>query len=426
MNFEIPIVADQNTFPQVPPSTKLAILLPSARWSPMVRSIIGSLVGVASEEVAILIADNSESSQKRQFIEAMRGINPNIIAIAHKKNIGAFENFLYLFDWSKDVPFIAIMADDDWASPDYHVDAYRALVEIPNASQVEAGTALVDFGDGKLIYASQNSMIGNAAIDRMTQWSGIVARITMYNVSRRAACEAAIQYIRATPLHGTTLMENLWELNKLALGDFIHTTGHGCYVHYPAMCSHHGNTSQRIYEGWYKEAGLEYPFVWFGDLSTAIQCATFLMGKFSPISDPVQRLACGQHVFRHIFRDCFFPRFSGGECQAALPMLLALHTAAMDGVKRYCTLSFSQNAVISRDLIDWFIEVIRVFESRSQTTLPLLSERFRIFIDSMSCDFAQCGDELSYGSEHGRSDLSAPQQNQEKMGLGWLLKRLMS
>jgi hypothetical protein len=63
-------------FADIPQSARLAILLPTFRWSDHVRSTIGSLLGVANEEVVVLIGDNSENKEKRDFLKKIHAINP--------------------------------------------------------------------------------------------------------------------------------------------------------------------------------------------------------------------------------------------------------------------------------------------------------------------------------------------------------------
>ena len=380
MSLDVMIVnAGQDSFVQIPASVSLAILLPTARWTPLARSIIGSMVGVATEEIAVLVADNSENPDKLKFLQKIRNLNPNVIAVAHEKNIGALSNFIYLHDWCKNVKFSAIMADDDWMSPGYHPDAYRALLDRPHASSAAAGTTFVDIGDCNLVNVNQRSMCGNSPIQRMSQWNGIVARVTMYNTSRRDTLEAAIQFIKTTPLNGLTLLEDLWELSRLGFGDFVQLPGPCSLIHYPAQRSISGDETRRVYESLYKEAGLSYPFVFFGGLSTAIQCAVFLMGNLSPIADGEQRAACGQQVFRHLFTNSFLPGVSPESSKAAAATLFANHPEAWTGFKKYCNPPFSQQPYFDKSMLDWFIDLIKVFETKT-TNEPLLSERFLQFV----------------------------------------------
>ena len=94
----VPIIPEkEKSFPAIPSSAGHAILMPSVRFDDNSRSIIGGLVGIANEETVVLIADNSEDIEKKRFLEQIRAINPNILAVHHEKNIGGQGNFDYLF-----------------------------------------------------------------------------------------------------------------------------------------------------------------------------------------------------------------------------------------------------------------------------------------------------------------------------------------
>ena len=367
-------------FPPVPSSARLAILLPTARWTPMARSVIGSMIGVASEEVAVLIADNSEDTEKQEFLAKIRSANPHVIAVTHEKNIGASANFNYLFEWSRPVEFIAMMADDDWMSPAYHVDAYKQLLDRPDASSAEVGITLLNLGDGKFRIGSQPSIRGSSPIERIRQWNGLAGRATMYNASRRAAVEAACEFLDLTPLQGWSLAEDIWELSRLASGNFLNIPGQNCFVHYAAHCSP-GQEIQQQYELCCKGAGLQLPFAYFLGLSTAIQCGLFLMGNRSPISDPLEKERCGQYVFGNLFKGMFLPRFAGEAGPELVTDLFKDYPAAMTGFSQYYAPSFAREPLLDRPFIDWFVEVIKVFETRPPANGAPLSERFRKFVD---------------------------------------------
>jgi len=387
MNNEIPVLADKSQFIPISSSVKLAILLPTARWTPMAQAVIASLVGVANEEVAVLIADNSENEEKRVFLQKICDINPHIIAVTHEKNIGVIANILYLFDWCKAIPFCAIMADDDWMSPTYHANAFQLLSNNPRATGAEVGNTFVDMhGDGRFENISQVAMQGQTPIERIRQWNGTLLRITMYNVSLRSSLEKAIHFYRTTPINGYMLAEDLWELSRLSVGDFISERASGCFVHYPAHESRTGNSTERLYNLLYKEAGLQFSFVYFAALSTAIQCAIFLMGNLSPIVEPKQKKMCGQHVFRHIFLDSFLPLFSSDYSRDMITTLFAAHPEAMAGFLKFTQPPFINNPVFDYDgyeIIEWFIEIIKVFETQLPTNESLLSEQFSFFVDKI-------------------------------------------
>ncbi|WP_426991248.1 glycosyltransferase [Methylomonas sp. CM2] len=384
MTHEVPLIATGDRhFPPLPASAQAAILLPTARWTPMARSVIASLVGTANEETVVLVADNSETPEKREFLERIRALNPYIFAIAHQKNVGGAGNLSYLFEWCGDLPYCAMMADDDWMSPTYHTDAFELLRGDAKLSCAEVGSTFVDIGDGKLVNVSQAAMQGATPAERLPTWRPEVARATMYNASRRGALNHALQFLAATPLHGLTLAEDLWELNRLALGDFVSQPGPGCLVHYPANGSQNGDGTQRFYELICKGVGLQFSFVYFTALSTAVQCALFLGGSRSPIADPLQRAVCAQQAFAKIYTAGFLPMVSAESSHAAARMLFAEHPRALAGYLKFCAPPYSLQPVFAADLVCWFIELIEVFEDKTPPAPERLSRRFAHFVDGL-------------------------------------------
>ncbi len=223
-------------------------------------------------------------------------------------------------------------------------------------------------------------MCGKTPIERIAQWDGFAARVTTYSTSRRGTLEAALQFLRTTPFHGMILVEDLFELNRLATGDFLSVSGQGCFVHYPAHHSQLGDATERHYNLLYKDLGLQYQFIYFAGLTTAIQCAMFLMGKYSPIVDTVQRAICGQHIFRHTFVESFLQTFSGESGQASGAILFENYPDIRAGFVKYTTPPFSQQPVFDSDLIDWFIALLQIFEKQNEGTDFSIAERFTCFV----------------------------------------------
>ena len=48
MHHEVPVIQDNSEFPEIPATTRLAIVIPTARWTAMARSVIGSMIVVAN------------------------------------------------------------------------------------------------------------------------------------------------------------------------------------------------------------------------------------------------------------------------------------------------------------------------------------------------------------------------------------------
>jgi hypothetical protein len=371
------------TLRNIPDSIRFAILLPTVRWSNHVRSLLGSLVGVANEEVAILIGDNSENIEKKNYLKKINAINPYIFYSSHEKNIGAINNFLFLHDWCAQVEFSAIVADDDWMTPTYHIDAFDYLKLNCNASGCSTGTTFVDIGDGNTVNVNQSSMIGHTAIQRMRNWNAVAARVTMHNASRRSYLEPAIEYMRRSPLKGITLFEDLWELSRLANGSFYNLKGQGIYLHYPATRAIGGGETERFYNLICKDDGLAFHFVYFASLSTAVQCALFLLGKFSPLNKDENKQACAQLIFNHIFTNQFLPNVTGSSSQDVVGEIFKNHATAMNGYLKYCINIKNSEVLFDIELLNWFISIIRVFEEKASNKNMLLSDRFTSFVNEI-------------------------------------------
>ncbi|MGB3705899.1 MAG: glycosyltransferase [Castellaniella sp.] len=373
--------ASVTKFPEIPRTAKFAILIPTVRWDDKAKSTLASFVGVASEDVVVLISDNSENYEKREFLKKLSEVNKNILYFVHEKNIGALDNFYFLYEWCADIDFSAIMADDDCASPTYYIDAYRALRENASASCISAGSSLVDFGDGQLRSINQPSMVGSNFIERVKSWNGWAARMTMYNVSRRASLSRAITYLKKTPMQGVTLLENIFELSRLAVGDFCQVPGQGFFVHYPFHGGGGGEESaERLHKFLCEKVGLRFPMIRFMKISTAIQCAIFILGKYSPVADESQRALYAEHVFRHLFFDGFITAdLSGDGVRASLRDLLKNSDAAVAGFDYYCELKDKNSIEFDLGVVRWFLEIVKVFESSAKKKEELLSEKFAKF-----------------------------------------------
>ncbi|MCZ4330206.1 glycosyltransferase [Castellaniella denitrificans] len=375
-------------FPAIPESAKFAILIPTARWDFKVRAILASLIGVAGGDVVVLISDNSEITEKHEFLMNIKNINNNIFFYAHKKNIGAIDNFYFLHQWCANVEFSAIMADDDFVSPEYYLDAYNSFLKNGRASCISAGAVFVDFGNRQFHKINQPTMEGECPIDRIRYWNGWAPRVTMYDVSRRVTLNPAIDFLINTPLQGLTLMESIFELSRLSQGDFHQLSGKGFFVHYPFHGGGGGEEFDRFYKLLFEGVGLKFPMVYFMKLSTAVQCAVFLQGRFSPIVDENQKKICAQHVFRHLFFDGFIAAdLSRDGVRIFIRGLLKDSDSALVGFDYYCNLKDKNSIEFDFGFVKWFLEIVKLFESPAEDGKELLSEKFAKF----------CADALNVG-----------------------------
>ena len=380
----VPVIpVKEKSFPAIPSSARNAILIPSVRFDANAQSIIGGLVGVATEETIILISDNSENLEKKRFLEQIRAINPNILAVQHEKNIGAHENFDYVFDWSEGVELTAVMADDDWISPDYHLSAFRYLERTPNASGAAVGNSIILHGEPrvKTIDGTQPQMIGEKPIERMRKWSGVASRVTMYNASRRNALVNAVQFIKSTPILGITLLEDLWETNRLALGSFVTMPGSGFLVHNPTPTS----TWDDIYARFHGGSDLPFSYIYFSALGTAIQLGIFHAGTLSPLNTKNDKTECANHLFDHVFKKQFLATV-GGQEEAARSQF-SNHPHVLEGFLKYCMPPFPDQITFDQDILKWYISLVDALETKPQNGDAPLSEKFRQFSSELLPEF---------------------------------------
>jgi hypothetical protein len=53
----------------------------------------------------------------------------------------------------------------------------------------------------------------------------------------------------------------------------------------------------------------------------------------------------------------------------------------MAGFLKFCQPPFTDNPVFDDAIVDWLIEIIKVFETKPLTNTAPLSEQFRIFVN---------------------------------------------
>ncbi|MBS4019524.1 hypothetical protein [Azonexus hydrophilus] len=359
---------------------KLAILIPTVRWNPRAKALLATCAAIANDEIRVIIGNNSNIPEKKDFLEQLCLSNPFVTAITHPEDIGASANFFFLYDQSKGFEYCALIGDDDWMTPCYFPAALASLKHNPAASCCETGAALADFGDGKYTDISQPSMTGKNMLERLSSWSAVNARVTMYNASRRNTVQAALDYLNATPVQGLTMTENLLELSRLAQGDFVRIPASSYFIHYPAHAAKTGDPSERFYKLLCRDAGLSRAALDFMDMSSAIQCAMFLMGKYSPIKNDDEKYACGQAAFQHIYTQQFLPKFQTQENKAQILGNIS-DPALMRRMQEFISPAFAAKPVIHDDLITLFTDLLAHFQA--DLSKPAIAQRFKDFFREM-------------------------------------------
>jgi glycosyltransferase involved in cell wall biosynthesis len=384
MNFAV--IESPSDFQVIDDRFDSAIILPTFRWDEKCKAIVGSTLGIENEKIAVLIADNSENEEKWNYLKNLSKLNPNIYIAAHQKNIGALGNFNYLYQWCRRLDYVATMADDDWFSPCYHTEAINHLRSKLDATCIEAGTTFINLGDGIMHNASQPSMTGETALERIAKWQCNSARATMYNASPRRSLDNAIEYINLSPMPGMTLAEDLWELSRLAQGNFLKLAGDGVFVHTPTHGSIYPGAEMRFYNLLCKDQGYKPFALYFMSLSTAIQCAIFLIGSLSPLNDQAEKFQCSQMVFSHIYKTAFLPKVQGHQALLAAKIIFADYPSVLNDFIKYTTSPYADNPSFDLGVLNWFFALFYSLESQDipgkSTTLDFFQFLEKIkFID---------------------------------------------
>ena len=102
-----------NTTPRV------TIGLPTYRRGHMIRRALASIAGQSYRDFVLIISDNAgRDPETMAAVKEFSGNLPEVVVVAQKDNIGAFENFKFLLAAAETEYFMWI-SDDDEISPDY-------------------------------------------------------------------------------------------------------------------------------------------------------------------------------------------------------------------------------------------------------------------------------------------------------------------
>src|ERR1700704_5711731 len=124
-----------------PVNGKLAILVPTYRFDARARHTIAATASLASEEIAVVIADNSENREKWDYLRLLGRLHPNIHVLTHQTNVGALRNWEFLFDRAT-LEFYLFIGDDDLCTPPY-VRIGMELLEKHSDGSAAAGSFLM-------------------------------------------------------------------------------------------------------------------------------------------------------------------------------------------------------------------------------------------------------------------------------------------
>lgn len=328
---------------------KLALLIPTFRFDARARHGLAAAAALASDDVAVLIADNSEKPEKWAFLDKLAALSDNVHVHCHPENVGALRNWQFLFDRAN-LPYYQVIGDDDVCMP----EAIEAGVSMLDTEPLTA-TASAPF----VMINSRNEMIraNGARLEDTAAARCIAFRIGGGNslpnsMARRGAVQPFLDYLAAHPLRAS-FFDWLMGFTLLAAGRY-RTTAKGYYF-YDVANWESPEACWNSNAGYYRQAGLPEQFTVFHELYWAVETVHFFMGAFSPIANEAERRAATAHVyadriaeFRAMYRDH----------RATLEKMVESSPGAVEAMQRLVANTDPQRP----ELFEWFGRILAAFD----------------------------------------------------------------
>lgn len=258
----------------------LAILVPTYRFDARAKLVIQNVMALASEQVAVLVADNSENPEKWDELARFANGHPNIHVFCHAKNIGAFENWAFLMGQGN-TPYVCYVGDDDFVTPDYFPRSVALLNEHPEAT-LASGLFVQHYRniEPALINNVGGPRLEATGLERIQQYFlQTHGNVVSCCVMRRTAFARHLPYLREHPLVAS-FFDWVMACGMLAQGSYEKHT-EGAYW-YDATNWTDPQTAQASDAKFYVEAGLPASFVSFHQLYWAVEMVHYFLGRYAP------------------------------------------------------------------------------------------------------------------------------------------------
>ena len=330
---------------------ELAILVPTYRFDARARYTLAGMAALASDEIGVVIADNSESRSKWDFLHKLGGISSNIHVFCHKTNIGASRNWSFLLDRAT-APFYLFVGDDDVCTPEY----------VQAGLDVLRQDAAVCAAAGRFLMVTSVSGISAANGARMEATPGerclnfpIGGGNSLPNsIARRKAIEPYLAYERCHPLKAS-FFDWIMSYVLLLQGKYC-TLDKGMYL-YDVSNWESGDAYWKSNAKFYLAAGFPESFTVFHELYWAVELAHFFRGAYAPLSDAGQRRDCAQVLY--LDRMGHFRRMLASSQNART--IDGLVSKSPRAATAFHELTSNDDALHPK-LFDWFAQIIGIFD----------------------------------------------------------------
>jgi|GEM_PF-5996397 len=333
-------------------SGKLAILMPTYRFDAVAIQNILTVAAMGRDDIGIFIGDNSENPEKWEFLRDLEGKFKNIHAFCHTKNIGAFENWLFLLE-RQSYEYICMASDDDIYSVDYFLAGYEELKSNPECASSCGLFLLVTPGDDRADISTAISLLSPSPVERITNYTGF--NPISYAVFRRNNFTAFLSYLKSKP-YLAAYNDFFQAYTFLSFGTYV--------VHYRAPVFVYNNdnwaeadTAWKSSAAFYIRAGLPEQFQYLHSLSWAVEAVHYFRSKYRPstLSDD-EAAAIALLLFHRWFGE-FQEQYSLN--QAVIDALFDKSDEGLNALKQMLATPYEQNL----KLFDQFVAILRAFNS---------------------------------------------------------------
>jgi glycosyltransferase domain-containing protein len=341
-----------------------ALLIPTYRNSTQNIATLSYLSTFSSPDLHVFISDCSLNPEKHQQLKVLENLHEFVKIIYQTENIPLYRDVVNMLEVTKDYDFVGIVPDDDYVSLSYIQKSIDTLQQSDDCV-CSYGNYLIYQSNGSA-FRDSRSAIEETARDRVnTGFNPNYFNTMFFAVFRRSAMQSWMNFCKDHPMI-SSFFDFLHCLSLMAQGKVIcHTEGNFLWTgenwDTPEA---NGKTRAR----YYTQIGLSEEFAYFHDLHFAVEGVNFLTGKHSPLSDPVEKVACAQVVWSRCMErfknDVYRNSTLFEQCLGASPFAIQ----ALNNL-------LAQEQCDEKNILRWFSEILSVFSfQKSQEYLAHHSE----------------------------------------------------
>jgi len=301
----------------------LTILVPTVRTDARCRQILSGLAALADAhagEIKVIVSDNSQDRSKQEFLNSLQQRRSAVLEVhLHPQRLTAMENVFFLHQQATS-EILMHHSDDDFVSYDFIRSAHQALIQRGDLSAGHGTYIIFRRPFGYLIHPEKPaSWDGNLADQRIAgyyqRWQQF--NVLFYSVFRKHCVGGALEYLRQHPLHAP--FHDFWfTYGMLGAGKAVDTQDG--YMVYDGNNQYGNGAASTLAH--YAAAGAARELGYLQDLHWAVEAVCFLLSRYSPVADPVQRRACARMLFNHHIQSFSEPLRRIGLERSILPEIL--------------------------------------------------------------------------------------------------------